>query len=251
MCTLTIYSGKKRCVVTMNRDELRTRKEAGVLYSKSSNASRLFYPVDLRSGGTWFGANNKGVILCLLNRYQAPEMINPKSRGTIIPQALEQGGVVAVSAWLESVEFSQYNPFDLFLVTKKKIIQFSWDSSTYKMEEIEVKNWFIFTSSSMLTEEVIAFRQNIFKAWTRELGKKLIDADEVIRGFHLIQTEGLESHSVLMEREKSHTRSVIQAELMGKELTLKYMPEILANSADAPLSGAHIEKIQIVKSRKL
>ena len=248
MCTLTIYSGKKRCVVTMNRDELRTRKEAGVLYSRSSNNARLFYPVDLNSGGTWFGANNMGVILCLLNRYQAPETVNPKSRGTIIPEALEQGGVAAVSAWLERLEFSRYNPFDLFLVAKKKIIHFSWDSSVYQVEEIEAKHWFIFTSSSLLTEEVTAFRQNIFKAWTRELGKKLSHADEIIRGFHLIQIDGLESHSVLMEREKSHTRSVVQADLMGKELILKYIPEVLENPIDAPLSSAHIEKIQIVKS---
>ena len=73
MCTLTVYSGKKRCVVTMNRDELRTRKEAGVLHSKSINDIRFFHPVDLVSGGTWFGVNNQGVILALLNRYQAPQ----------------------------------------------------------------------------------------------------------------------------------------------------------------------------------
>ena len=248
MCTLTVYSGKKRCIVTMNRDELRTRKEAGVLYSRSSNDARLFYPVDINSGGTWFGANNRGVILCLLNRYQAPQHSNPESRGTIIPEALAQGDVAAVIAWLEKLDFPQYNPFDLFLIAKKKMIHFSWDSTDYKVLELPLKSWFIFTSSSLLSEEVTAFRQNIFRAWTREVGKKLSDADEIIRGFHLIQIDGLESHSVLMEREKTHTRSIVQADLNGKELSLQYIPEILENPIDAPLSGAHREKVSIVKN---
>lgn len=247
MCTLTIYKGKKRCVVTMNRDELRTRKEAGLLYSRSSGDVRLFYPVDASSGGTWFGVNNRGVVLCLLNRYQAPEVVNPVSRGEIIPRALEQGDFAAIDAWLQHLDYSQYNPFDLFLVRKKKVRHFSWDGETCLEEEVEFKNWYIFSSSSINTEEVLAYRQNIFQAWNREMGNQLSDASEILRGFHLIQVDGMESLSVLMEREKSHSKSVIQADIGSKELELKYIPDVLEKSLDAPLNDAQIEKIVVNK----
>ena len=250
MCTLTIYSGKKRCVVTMNRDESRTRKEAGLLYSRSSPNARLFYPVDIASGGTWFGVNNRGVILCLLNRYQSPQKSNAVSRGNIIPKALEQGGFNAVATWLERQQFSSYNPFDLFLATRKKFRVFSWSGESCTISALEFDHWYLFASSGLMTEEVLAFRRNIFEAWSEEIGEKLQDADEILRGFHLIQVEGMESHSVLMEREQSHTKSVIQADLDGKAMRVKYIPDVLTKSLDAPLADARLETFQVVKDKR-
>jgi uncharacterized protein with NRDE domain len=249
VCTLTVYSGKKRCVVTMNRDELRTRKEAGVLHSKSTNDVRFFYPVDLASGGSWFGVNNKGVILALLNRYQGPQTENAKSRGGIIPGALAQGERPAVQSWLQQLPYADYNPFDLFLISKKQVIHFTWDAEQYSSESIDFKHWFMFTSSSLKTEEVLAYRQNLFKAWSLEMGKKLTASEEILRGFHLIQFEGMETHSVLMEREKSHTRSVVQADLEGKQMQMRYLPDILENSLDAPLAGVQEVLLEIRKAQ--
>ena len=235
-------------MVTMNRDELRTRKESGLLYSRSHNDTRLFYPVDVLSGGTWFGANNRGVILALLNRYHAPETPGAKSRGDIIPSALEKGGLEGVSKFLHELKFSAYNPFDLFLVGKKHIEHFSWDGEHYLASQKSFKHWFMFTSSSLKTEEVIAYRKSLFNAWTSEMGKKLTDASELLRGYHMIQFEGMEKHSVLMEREKSHTKSIMQADVEGKKLSLKYLPDILEKSIDAPLADAQVEVLEIRKS---
>ena len=250
MCTLTIYSGKKRCVVTMNRDELRTRQESGLLHSHTGANARLHYPVDLDSGGTWFGVNNRGVVLCLLNRYQAPRNPQAISRGDIIPRALEQGDATAVADWLRRLPYHAYSPFDVFLVTRKKCLHFAWDGDSYTCREPDFKHWYLFASSALKTEEVIAFRQNFFRAWSKEVGGKLTDADEVLRGFHLIRIDGMETHSVLMEREKSHTKSVIQADLEGKTLRLRYIPGILEKSPDAPLADAQIETIRVVKDDK-
>lgn len=244
----------------MNRDELRTRKESGLLYSRSVRDVRLFYPVDVSSGGSWFGVNNKGVTLALLNRYHAADTANARSRGEIIPRALEQGEFSAVESWLHDLDFAAYNPFDLFLVprklagkapgksAKKEIMHFSWNGEEYSARPLSFKHWFMFTSSSMLTEEVIDYRNNLFQAWSSEIGKIVTDASEILRGFHLIQFDGLESHSVLMERERSHTKSVIQAVIEGRKLTLNYIPEVLDKSLDAPLAEAQVETIEIRKS---
>ena len=231
----------------MNRDELRARKEAGLLYSRSRSDTRMFYPVDVLSGGTWFGANNRGVILALLNRYHAPETPDAISRGGIIPSALEKGGLEDIREYLHKLIFSAYNPFDLFLVGKKHIEHFSWDGEQYLAEEKSFKHWFMFTSSSLKTREVVAYRKNLFNAWNSEMGKKLTDATELLRGYHMIQFEGMETHSVLMEREKSHTKSIMQADVEGKKLSLKYLPDILEKSIDAPLADAQVETLEIRK----
>lgn len=247
MCTLTIYSGKKRCVVTMNRDERRSRKEAGVLHSRTQNGVRLFYPVDLVSGGTWFGVNSHGVTLCLLNRYQAPQKDKAVSRGDIIPAALARGKAEFVSAWLQQLDHARYNPFDIFLVTRKQVIQYSWGGVTYASRTLDFKHWFLFASSGMHTEEVIAFRQNFFQAWHEEIGKKLTDPDEILRGFHLIQIDGMESHSPLMEREFSHTKSIIQADFNARAMQLKYLPNVLDHFPVSPLGEMQKENITISK----
>ena len=57
----------------------------------------------------------------------------------------------------------------------------------------------------------------------------------------------METHSVLMEREKSHTRSVIQADIEGKKIQVKYIPDILENAIDLPLSGAQEASLEIKK----
>ena len=249
MCTLTIYTGKKRCIVTMNRDELRSRKEAGLLYSRSVGDLRLFYPVDISSGGTWFGVNNRGVVLALLNRYGGVEQPAARSRGEIIPRALEQGRYSAIEAWLLDMDAAEFNPFDLFLVSKSKVKHFTWDGEEWRVQKPGFRHWYMFTSSFMLEEEVTAFRQNFFQAWSLETGNTLENAEEVLRGYHLISIDGMESHSVLMERERSHTKSVIQADLDGSELIIKYIPEILEKSFAAPLADAQVESIQVLKKK--
>ena len=232
MCTLTIFHGKKRCVVTMNRDELRTRRESGQIHSRSGGQDRLFYPVDVNSGGTWFGINSQGAIMALLNRYQGHDKTNAPSRGIIIPAALQQGGFSAISTWLGKFDARPFNTFDLFLVGKRRARRYTWDGRDWGSQDLEFKHWYMFTSSYIQAEEVVAFRQNFFNAWSGEMGKKLIGTDEILRGFHLIQIDGMETQSVLMERERSHTKSIIQADIQEGQLTLKYYPDVIEKALD-------------------
>lgn len=236
MCTLSIHVGKKRSVITMNRDERRNREESGMIHSRSANGVRAFYPVDNLSGGTWFGINDRGVVLAILNRYQdVSPVTNPLSRGGIIPTALGQGDFESVNRWLGAQDYASFSPFDLFLIGRKQFCRFIWNGVALSVRDVRVKHWFLFTSSFINAEEVTAYRKNIFAAWSKEVGKKLTDPEEVLRGFHLIQIEGMESQSVLMEREHSHTKSIIQAELGKEDVVLKYFPEVLKNLMSAPL----------------
>ena len=241
MCTLTIYSAPKHCIVTMNRDERRTRQESGILHSPDS-ATKTVYPVDQEAGGTWFGVNEYGVILCLLNQYHSDNVPNPKSRGIIIPQALRLGKFSKVRHCLETMDCRFFNPFDLFLIRKKRIIRFSWDGGDMIIEQVKAKPWFLFSSSSFYTEEVLAYRQSLFWAWAEEMGGMEPDPQEILRGFHMIQLPGMETHSILMEREVSHTKSIIQAETVKQNMSVNYYPNVLENSVETLVT----EKLEVL-----
>jgi len=245
MCTLTIYSSKKRCVVTMNRDEQLGRAESGVLHSTTRGGIRLFHPVDLSAGGTWFGVNSRGVILALLNRYRSPHQQGRLSRGKIIPEALAQGGFDDVRAWLSGRHYGDYNPFDLYLIAKKRQLQFSWDGNTLTRPALAFKRWYMVCSAAIQDEEVRAFRRQVFRGWSEEMGDKLNDADEILRGYHLIQMPGMEARSVLMERPEAHTKSVIQADINGSQINLKYIPLVLEQPVDSPMQNAQIETFSL------
>lgn len=240
MCTLSIYTAKKQCIITMNRDELRSRSEANVLHTESLNGINLVYPVDSVSGGTWMGMNNKGVVLCLLNHYHGQTFAaqDPLSRGLIIPTALAKGDMASIHNYLLELESGSFNPFDLFLNQKQHIRHYIWDGHYTIFEDVTAEPWYMFTSSLLKAEEVITYRHRLFESWCKEMGNELTDPEEILRGFHLIQTKNMETQSVLMEREQSHTKSVVQVELAKDQISLKYYPEILHNPLREPIEEA-------------
>ncbi len=222
MCTLTAIQIADKIVVTMNRDESRDRDEAGILENiQSIHGPRAVFPIDLQSNGSWFGANNCGVVLGILNRYQNPLKTNPISRGKIIPKALSLGGVEEILDFCGNLKVKNYNPFDLILVSTKHCYQFNWDSSDYHITPFDLEQDYIISSSSVDMEEVLAHRKKIFSEWTSQTGTK--NEHTVLRQFHLHQQKN-RSHSVFMAREHSHTKSVCQAVISRSSCHLHYLP---------------------------
>lgn len=237
MCTLTIYASGGHRIVTMNRDEQRQRHELELLHDvQEDDGTRVVYPVDGASHGTWMGVNNHGLVMCLLNRYQneAGYTDARQSRGHIIPECLKQGSFRKAAEHLEKLDPSGCNPFDLFVMGPGDNRHFQWTGEDYANEEFTVAPWYMFTSSSL--PDAIEFRWKQFKAWRSEIGERATDAEEILRGFHLIQVEKRKHHSVLMERENAHTKSVVQADIQGGKLELRYFPDILERLHENPLS---------------
>jgi len=70
MCTLTWRRGSKETVeVFFNRDEKKTRSRAEPPGERfDANGVRYLSPLDPESGGTWMLVNERGLVVCLLNR---------------------------------------------------------------------------------------------------------------------------------------------------------------------------------------
>ena len=208
----------------MNRDERRERDESGFLKTiHSIHGATTVFPIDLESNGSWFGVNDSGVVLGLLNRYQDPLKKNAVSRGKIIPKALSFGGIQKVSDFLGNLTVKNYNPFDVVLFSTENCYRYNWNGTDFNITLFNLEQNFFITSSSIDMDEVLTTRKQKFNDWTTKSKVKIRSANDILQEFHTKQTHN-KSHSVLMAREKSHTKSICQAIISNSSNYLHYLP---------------------------
>lgn len=216
MCTLTLIPEAQGYTLTMNRDEFKSRAEAGLRQHREGSVEASF-PVDGVAGGTWVGVNDRGVSLALLNRYQAPSITDAKSRGNIIKNAIFKKSANDILAFLKALDVRSYNPFNLIMIDNHSVYQFHWDREEYRWDSRLLHQPMMFTSSSERFEQVSAYRQARF---TKCLAERT--ASRNIEQFHLSQQPGRESDSVLMSREKVHTKSIVRIRVDSYSACLDY-----------------------------
>jgi hypothetical protein len=238
MCTVTTQFEHDRLIVTMNRDEFRSRapEEAPAVRGEKAN---LIYPVDTKAGGTWIGVNRHGVCCCLTNQYLFSETDSSdaepspagRSRGLIIPEILEHGHWQAVVNATKCLDPVRLAPFNLMVFASgKPWIEFDWPGQGGLTAREAGMDRFMLTSSSWNTESVMAWRRQKYDEWLlapRYLG--------TLPTFHLLQPRDMEEWAPLMSRKKTHTRSITQIEVDNKnnEIHVRYWP-LPTPSTDSP-----------------
>jgi len=228
MCTLSLFKSDHSLIVTINRDESRQRHEAGIKEQKVSNTNIIF-PIDGLSGGTWFGINDSGVVMALLNRYQALHVSNPITRGKIIPSCLSMGSYSTIFDHLNQQNFAEFNPFDLFLICLDGCHQFTWDGQQTAIKQID-ESAFQFSSSGVDTAEILEKRQRCFNQILDDQQKTIWQPSEILEAIHLNQDPIDQSSSVLMDRPLVHSKSICQVQLTTKHNQLNYYPETSLNA---------------------
>ncbi|MFT7053165.1 MAG: hypothetical protein ACJAU1_000717 [Psychromonas sp.] len=221
MCTLSVLRLSNLLVITMNRDEARSRHEAG-LKQQQKNGVELLCPIDGQAGGTWFGVNNHGVVLALLNRYQDPQSVGAPTRGNIIPQALAYGEVRLVKKHLSEQNYQYYNPFDLLLISSAECLHLSWNGRHLSLHNVS-QAALLLSSSALNTEAVLAKRQARFQQWLTQSPE--LSATEVLHKIHLQHDLGNRGDSVLMDRSDAHSKSICQVLLDADCCEFNYYPE--------------------------
>ena len=256
MCTLTILRNLNSCIVTMNRDERIARHESGRLQEENHHSTTLIYPLDDKELGTWVAANSHGMVGCLLNRYQSSHAEDKISRGKLIPLALQNNNIDEAAQSILALDLNEYNPFDLFLIDTKRTLHLQWGGDSNNADfvneaelvsdkefiEIETSE-FMFSSSSLKTEEVLSYRKVQFDHWLQnfksEKTTNQLVSQSILKSFHSKQDVRYKTHAVLMEREHSHTKSISQIEIGTDEVRVDYYPKVL-------LSGLHTPVIKVL-----
>src|SRR3954453_15845460 len=67
MCTVTFIPLKDRVILTSNRDEKYSRRQALPPQQFTHNGGTIIYPKDADAGGTWIALNEDGNAAVLLN----------------------------------------------------------------------------------------------------------------------------------------------------------------------------------------
>lgn len=241
MCTLTVLRDADRVLVTMNRDERRDRAPEVSPRISVDDAIGVAWagPRDGAAGGTWMGANEFGVVACLLNQYAsgsaAPPARDPSrpSRGAVVPALLTRGPWTQVLAWLESgFDPTAYGGFRLVIANAHETVLVVWTGAGRIETTRQSAERFFLSSSSWNQEEVLPWRRARFDEWCA-VGAK---ATHRIPAIHLLRPDGMEAWAPLMAREHSATRSITQVDLgrRGHGLRVRWWPVVDGRVAAEP-----------------
>ncbi len=228
MCTVTLHRTAQRYVVTMNRDEARTRAaEVPPEIRQTPRDIPWIAPSDSEKGGVWIAVNASGLMGCLLNRYQDAENFVPEraqSRGWILPRLMNTSAIADARASLLSDAFpvTSYPPFTLVLVDRADAAQFEWRGQGAIEESALRGPWNMVSSSFFEPGAVLPWRRAAFRAW---IDSGAAD-DNGIPAFHLYCPPGAAHMAPMMSRDISCTRSITQVAFDTRQGTasMRYAP---------------------------
>jgi len=244
MCTLTIIPSQQgRTIITMNRDEHRHRHETNQVRHIKSAVTEYYHPVDQSSDGTWFGFNNYGHVMALLNRYQENNSKACKSRGTIIPDLLPLQSTSEIMSAITHLGLIDFEPFDLIYSDYESILRFSWNGKQLNKIEIANNMPYILSSSSVNMESIFAYRSKLFDSFTQIKSNKT--EEKILKNFHLYQDINDTSSSVFMSREYTHTKSICQVTLSLDELSYQYYTQNNLQKRDNHMNNLRCQIINL------
>lgn len=122
MCTVTVIPTPRGLRLVCNRDEQRSRPKSTAQKSRILGSRTALFPIDPASNGTWIGANDVGLVACLLNsnpgqsRTPASRWSGRESRGVIVPMVLHGESLEDALALLTETDAGNFPPFRLVII---------------------------------------------------------------------------------------------------------------------------------------
>jgi uncharacterized protein with NRDE domain len=202
--------------IAFNRDELLTRPPAIPPALSRFGERDAVMPIDPRSGGTWIGANDAGVVLALLNLNESPRPASAgrMSRGVIIPRLI---GASAVSEAIElciELRLRDFGPFRLVALDRRgEFSQVRFDGRDLRCESNRLDRPIMFTSSGLGDALVDAPRRTLFAK---------VHSDATQDAFHRHFWPDRSHVSVCMSRPDARTVSYTVVTLSARRVTMIY-----------------------------
>jgi hypothetical protein len=120
-------------VVATNRDEAYDRPSEPPRWN--ADAPRALTPLDGRAGGTWMGANERGLWVGLTNRRGGEDDPSRRSRGLLCRDLLRAADTAGTLAMLDSSE-TPYNPFHVLLADGERMFLAEHDGGGIRVREL-------------------------------------------------------------------------------------------------------------------
>jgi len=211
-------------IFTSNRDETPTRP-ARLPNWQVDAGSRWFGPSDPQSGGSWFGTDGAQWALCILNgAFVKHQHLPPysRSRGRLIPDFLELGGL---TAFLNTYKFGGMEPFTFLVVNyganTNELCELRWDGNELHRRERDANKPHLWSSATLYTHEQAAVKKQWFDAWLVAQAGSF--SQEAIFRFHQQAGVGDPSLDLVMDRGIVRTTSISSLAKQNNTLQLRYL----------------------------
>ncbi len=209
MCTLTWRRDPEQGLeVFFNRDELKTRPVADPPARFEAGGGAFLSPRDPQGTGTWMLVNDRGVIVCLLNKWELEgrEIEGARSRGRLVWSLAAAGSVDEVEAQLG--DLSCYQAFTLVVFSPGGDRCWEWDGDRVVAREVPD----FLSSSSYRFEEV------------KEARKACFMAGKVGEALHESRGEESSAYTVRMNRPDAQTWSRTRLQV-SDQIRWEYLAE--------------------------
>jgi len=221
MCTVTLVSkNNKGFVLTSNRDEAIGRETLAISTYEFKD-KLLMFPKDQRGGGTWIAASNQQSVICLLNgghKNHHKKNRYRHSRGIVVTDILQEENL---SQALQLYNCSGLEPFTLVGVTwqyKLHFYEMVWDGEKKHFRSLDTSKTYIWSSSTLYTDEMKQLRCNWFSNFNEE---NELSAENLL-DFHKNAGDGNSFNNLIISREALQTRSITQIRYINDDLQMRY-----------------------------
>lgn len=219
MCTVTIIpKGKNDFVLTSNRDEAPNRISL-VPNFYTINETKVLFPKDELSGGTWIGLSEKNRLVCVLNggfSFHERKSGYRLSRGVVAKDFMTSEDLKNT---IDAYNFEGIEPFTMVIVDwnpRLRFYELVWDGSKHFKElPLEPKLW---SSSTLYSEKMKAERQSWFTDFKSE---NILSANTLLK-FHKTAGENNDDYGVIMNRGFVKTTSITQVDKQDDVVDMRY-----------------------------
>ncbi len=207
MCTVSFVSVNNSIIITSNRDENIQRQNAAAPAFHQLNHKKIIYPKDAKAGGTWFAASSDSTVAVLLNGAFVKHIPAPpyqKSRGLIL---LDIIAADKPADFFKEIDLHNIEPFTVILWQPGNLYELRWDGNKKYTSSLNISGNYIWSSSTLYTEEIIAKREQLFSDFIANEEHK---TPELIHDFHRSDNGDSENGFVINRQTGMKTFSITQ-----------------------------------------
>lgn len=220
MCTVTIVpKGKTDFILTSNRDEAPNRISLTPNFY-TVDATKVLFPMDEQSGGTWIGISQKNRVVCVLNgAFEIHERQSSYriSRGKVAKDLMSAHNITNT---INDYDFKGIEPFTVVIADWNeglKFFELIWDEAHMHFTELPLRSK-IWSSSTLYNKAMRDERLRWFQDFKSE---HHLNAKN-IQKFHKNAGAGNLDYGVVINRGNVRTTSITQIEKHDNELEMHY-----------------------------
>jgi uncharacterized protein with NRDE domain len=217
MCTVTyIPQAAGNFILTSNRDENAARSPQN-LTRFVQDGNELIFPQDTSAGGTWIAAAADNRAVCLLNGAFEKHQHRPpykRSRGVMV---LDFFSYPSAPVFFEKYDFEGMEPFTFVMVDDGKLYELRWDEKNTHARQLDNKDYYIWSSSTLYPKEIREQRKGWFAEWRHE---RVDFSLEAIQHFHANGGKGDTWNGFVMNRE-DRVQTVSITNIVKKENSIE------------------------------